>query len=526
MNLKKIIIFLILTLTPMLFGIGVLASEVPMRGVWVSTVYGLDFPSSATTDSRKLKTEIDTIVANCKETGYNTIFFQVRPSADSFYPSYVFPWSKYLTGQNGLAPADGFDPLAYFIEVCHENSIELHAWINPYRVTKGSDAELNSLSASHPAKLNPQWLVKYTDGNYYFNPGIPEVQDLVYGGVAEILQNYNVDGIHLDDYFYPGVDFDDAEAYQKYNNGNFSNIADWRRNNVDEMVRGLHKLAGLYGKEFGVSPSGIWDNYKDNPLGSNTNGRSSYSQLYADTRGWVKKGYVDYIAPQVYWEFGHKLADFETVTLWWADVCSDTDVKLYIGLASYNGAGAKESSVWYGGKETLKQMEFVSKDTRIDGEIHFRYKLIWEDEKIKNTIKNYYAKDEFSDNASDYIPPKQNETQDEIKVYVNGRKIEFDTLPMVENERIMVPMRAVFEALDAVVRWDGATNTAIAEKDGDIMKVQIGSYVLKLNDERHLVDTPAKILNNRTLMPLRAISEAFKYDVKWDGVTKTVSING
>lgn len=536
MSLKKLAFILTLVLLPVLFSISANASEEPMHGVWVSTVYGLDFPSVATTDSSKLKADIDTIVKNSKDTGYNTIFLQVRPSSDSFYPSDVFPWSKYLTGKNGQAPSDGFDPLKYWVDTCHANGMKIHAWINPYRVTKGGEAELNQLASNHPAKQHPEWLVKYSDGNYYFNPGIPEVQDIVYNGAAEILENYNVDGMHMDDYFYPGPDFNDKLTYQKYNNGKFSNIADWRRNNVDNLVRTLHNLSSLYGIEFGISPSGIWDNMKDNPLGSNTNGRSSYRQLFADSRGWVKKGYIDYIAPQVYWEFGHSAADFQTVAYWWADVCDGTGVKLYIGLASYNGAEAKADSVWYGGKETIKQMDFVAADSRIAGEIHFRYKLINESEPMRKAIKNYYAQ---SSSGYEEVPvvkpepepePEVNEpakpsVSSDITIYVNGSRVKFDTAPVIENDRILVPMRAVFEALGADVTWEQNINTAIAERNGQVMKVQPGSYILRLYDERYLLDVPPMVVDQRILMPLRAISEAFGYSVGWDNQTKTVTIN-
>jgi len=535
MKLNKIIFVFTFVLLSLLTVISASAEEDKMYGVWVSTVYNLDYPNNPTTNSETLKNEIDQIVKTSKEIGFNTIFFQVRPCADSFYPSDFFPWSKFLTGTNGIAPDNGFDPLKYFIEKCHENSMDIHAWVNPYRVTKDGDAELNSLSADHPAKINPGWLVKYSDGNYYFNPGIPEVQDYVYGGVAEILQNYEVDGVHLDDYFYPGPDFNDQATYQKYNNGQFSNIADWRRNNVDNMVRSLHNLSGLYGVDFGISPIGIWDNKKSNSLGSNTNGRSSYTQLFADSRGWVKKGYVDYIAPQVYWNFGNDAADYGIVTKWWEDVCKDTDVKLYIGLATYRGEGADVNSPWYGGKETLKQMEYNSTSPVIDGEIHFRYKFVRDNSDIKTTIKTYYNTGSESssnignstENEQPVVPPvNQSTPKNEITVYVNGKKVEFDTPPIAENGRTLVPMRAVFEALGATVEWEEESNSAVAVKGDNVMEVQVGSYVLKYNGERYLVDTPAKIVNNRTLMPLRAISEIFGYGVEWDQDTYSVYIEG
>jgi len=511
----------------MLFSIGVCASEEPMRGVWVSTVYNLDYPSVATTDSGKLKSEIDTIVNNIKDTGYNAVFLQVRPSADSIYPSSYFPWSRYLTGTNGTAPANGFDPLKYWVEVCHANSLEIHAWINPYRVTKNSDTELNSLSYNHPAKQHPEWLVKYSDKNYYFNPGIPEVRSLVCNGVNEILKNYKVDGIHMDDYFYPGAEFNDSATYQQYNQGKFSSIADWRRNNVDELVKSLHTIANAYGVEFGISPSGIWDNLSSNPLGSNTRGMSSYTQLYADSRGWVKKGYVDYIAPQIYWEFGYAIADYEVLSKWWANVCEGTDVKLYIGLATYRGAEAGAGSAWYGGAETLKQMQYNASDSRIDGEIHFRYKLINNTSPIKNTVKSYYSgKGGASPDVPQIPMPLIGGQSSAIKVFVNGKRVMFDVAPVAENGRTLVPMRGVFEALGADVTWNQKTATATAVKNGYVMVVKEGSESLVINGNTFKLDVPAKAVQGRMLIPLRAISEGFGYKVEWNGVLKTVNIIG
>lgn len=394
MIIKKKFFFVIIAILLTNLSISAFGMEEAMHGVWVSTVYNLDFPSYPTCDSTVLKSEIDSIVLQCKKTGYNAVFLQVRPCADSFYPSKVFPWSKYLSGQSGLAPSDEFDPLKYWIQKCHEYGIELHAWINPYRITKDKDSDFEALSENHPAKLNPGWVVKYTDGNYYFNPGIPEVRDLVLNGVKEILQNYDVDGIHMDDYFYPGPDFQDALTFETHNNGQFTDISDWRRNNVNLLVESLHLLCKEYNKTFGISPSGIWDNLKDNPLGSNTRGKSSYSQLFADSRAWVKMGFLDYIAPQIYWEFGYTAADFETLSNWWADVCDDTGVKLYIGLATYRAAEATEASPWYNGKETLKQLSHIENDPRISGEIHFRYKLIDGDKNLKRVISDYYKRNE------------------------------------------------------------------------------------------------------------------------------------
>lgn len=205
-RLLALVLACVLTLVTPAFAAGTPSASEEMRGVWVSSVYNLDYPSSPTTDPDKLRAEADEILDNCVKWGLNAVFLQVRPSGDALYKSDLFPWSKYLTGSVGTAPQDGFDPLEYWVEAAHKRGLELHAWINPYRITRGKDTEWNQLPSTHPAKMNPDWVVKYSDGNYYFNPGLQQVRDLVTRGAVEIAQNYDVDGLHMDDYFYPGSD--------------------------------------------------------------------------------------------------------------------------------------------------------------------------------------------------------------------------------------------------------------------------------------------------------------------------------
>ena len=382
--MNKIIILTLLLI--FVSSLTVAANEIPIRGVWISTVYNLDFPSKQTTNSDDLKNEIDDIVKNISEIGFNAVFLQVRPSSDAIYPSEIYPWSRYLTGKQGISPDKNFDPLKYWIDKCHEYSIELHAWINPYRITKDKDKEFETLSQNNPAVLNSVWVVKYSDGNYYYNPAVPEVRNLVTKGVKEIIEKYDVDGIHMDDYFYPGTDFDDAKEYKKYNNGEFTDIGDWRRNNVNLLVKSIYEAVKTCGKDvvFGISPSGIWANKSQNELGSDTKGKSSYYEMYADTRKWVKENMLDYLAPQIYWEFGYNIADYEVISKWWADVFEDSDVNLYIGLADYRTIDASDTSPWYMGEEIRRQMDYNYKISQIDGEIHFRYKMI-------NNKTNYNA---------------------------------------------------------------------------------------------------------------------------------------
>ena len=375
------------------------AGDIEMKGIWVSTVYSLDYPASPTTDSSALKAQADRILDNSKAMGMTAVFLQVRPSADALYDSAYYPWSKYLTGKQGTAPGGGFDPLAYWVQAAHDRGLELHAWINPYRVTRGGDAEYAAMSADNPAKQHPEWLVKYSN-NYYFDPALPEVRELVVNGALEIVNNYDVDGIHLDDYFYPGRDFNDAASYAKYGQG-FSDIGDFRRDNVNQLIRTLDERLHAADSDisFGVSPFGIWANNTTRPEGSATRGTESYSDYYADTVYWAKEGIVDYLAPQIYWNIGYSIADYSVLVKWWSDTLKNTDTDLYIGLADYRSAQATDSSsVWYGTSELKRQMDLNRSTAGVSGEIHFRYRLMQEDANIPGFLSDYYAKE--SNNGS------------------------------------------------------------------------------------------------------------------------------
>lgn len=380
-----------------------------MRGVWVSTVYNLDYPSAGTTDAAALRKQADKILDGAKSMGMNAIFLQVRPSSDAIYPSDIFPWSEYLTGKQGTAPAEGFDALKYWVDGAHRRGIELHAWLNPYRITKGKDAEWATLSPKNPAKLHPEWVVKH-DGNYYYNPGIPEVRDLVVRGVQEILDRYAVDGIHLDDYFYPGTDFNDAAAFQKYGTG-FANIADWRRDSVNKLVAALDQTVHAKSKTlaFGISPSGVWDNQPANARGSKTNGGNpSYSKNYADGLAWIKAGTIDYICPQIYWYIGQTAADYQILTDWWASAVRGTDVRLYIGEAAYKVDDKAAGAAWAGATELMKHMALCAKNSEIDGNIFFRYGSFDTASGIRTALTQYYAANAIvSPSTTQQSPPAE-----------------------------------------------------------------------------------------------------------------------
>lgn len=370
-----------------------------MRGVWVSSVANIDYPSQQGLSADQLKSEADTILNNIAAMGLNTVFLQVRPSADALYQSALFPWSRYVSGTAGQAPDGDFDVLAYWVEGAHSRGLQLHAWLNPYRITRDGKEELDALPETSPAKQHPEWVVEY-EGNYYFNPGLPAVQQLVVDGAAEIVRNYDVDGIHLDDYFYPGTDFNDAAAYARYGE-DFDDIGDWRRDNVNTLIASLDETVHAINPElsFGVSPAGIWDNKADNPKGSDTNGRSSYREIYCDSVEWVKRGTVDYICPQLYWSIGYEIADFEVLVDWWQDIVSTSDVALYIGIGAYRAAEAEPGDVWYGTAELERQLDMLDNSIDIQGEVFFSYASLMEAQGCSDFLTAHYAE------KDDGIPP-------------------------------------------------------------------------------------------------------------------------
>ena len=274
-----------------------------VRAVWVS-IAGGDFPSYDNLSANKLKQEIDAIVDNVYSYGLNTIYFQVRSHSDSMYNSSIFPTASALVENQGdTAP---MDVLEYFIEKAHSKNIELHAWINPYRVSSRSHST-SSLAGTNPAVLHPDWIVKHfnddgSEGGIFYDPALPEVRRLVVDGVMEIVENYDVDGIHFDDYFYPynnAKNFEDNSSYEKYGEG--KNRDDWRRENVDLLVRNVYTSIknSKPSVKFGISPFGVWAKKTAScPEGTEGLGwpLQSYSDIYADTRNWIVNGWVDYIS--------------------------------------------------------------------------------------------------------------------------------------------------------------------------------------------------------------------------------------
>ena len=296
------------------------------RGAWIQCVNG-QFKGVGT---EKMQQTLTYQLDELQRMGCNAIIFQVRPECDALYESRLEPWSYYLTGEQGRAPQPYWDPLAWMVSQCHQRGMELHAWINPYRA-KTKVAHRNA--SNHVVAQHPERCFQY-DGLTLLNPAMKENRDYICEVVRDIISRYDVDGLHIDDYFYPypvpGVKIPD-EAYYRADTGGFSTIGDWRRHQVNlfiqEMQRTIRQTKPWV--KFGVSPFGIYRNQKNDPQGSRTNGLQNYDELYADVLLWVDNQWIDYCVPQIYWEIGNKAADYNELIHWWNDHCEK--VPLVIG---------------------------------------------------------------------------------------------------------------------------------------------------------------------------------------------------
>ena len=284
------------------------------RGAWIQCVNG-QFQGMGTSKMQQtLAYQLDEL----QKDGVNAIIFQVRPECDALYASSIEPWSRFLTGVQGRAPQPYWDPLQWMIEQCHARGMELHAWINPYRARTKTTKELAS---NHIKVRKPQNCFEY-DGLTILNPGIPENRDYICEVARDIVTRYDVDGIHMDDYFYPypvaGQAIPDGAQFRQNNNG-ISNLGDWRRNNVNLFIKQFYKTIheAKPWVKVGISPFGIYRNKRSAAIGSLTNGTQNYDDLYADVLLWVNNGWLDYCVPQIYWEIGNKAADYDTLIRWW-----------------------------------------------------------------------------------------------------------------------------------------------------------------------------------------------------------------
>lgn len=362
-------------------------TQKPVRGLWVSNVLNIDLP--VIEDIQTYKNHVITMLDTCLSYNINTIYFQVRTTNDAFYESKLNPYSRYLTGQEGKKPE--FDVLNWIIKETKKRSIEFHAWCNPYRLSVDGKLSLEDYLQTcddlNFAKRNKDVIIADQNGKLILNPAKLKVQKFIIDSMKELATNYDIDGIHFDDYFYPysGLhkELNDLLDYEHRDKKDLS-LADFRRNNVSAVIQGVHDmLKDLNPKiRFGVSPFGIWKNKSSDPLGSNTGSAcsESFSGQFADSYKWVKEEMVDYIVPQIYWEFGHKIAPFADICDWWVDLCRDTKVDLYIGHAAYRLGDDNEFANPY---ELVNQVKYTNQFQEVKGNIFFTYSTFIDKEKSK-----------------------------------------------------------------------------------------------------------------------------------------------
>lgn len=396
--MRIIILFLILILN---FNHSIAQESVPreFRGVWVATVGNIDWPSDKNLSSEEQKREIISLLDLFKSLNFNAIIFQIRPAADAFYNSKYEPWSFYLNGENNKAPFPYYDPLAFIISETHKRGMEFHAWLNPYRaVVNYQEYRSNPFPLTYEKS---EWFINYGK-NKYFDPGLPEVRAYTNKVVTDIVQNYNIDAIHFDDYFYPykikNQAFDDTRSFKTFGGDFYPDQQDnWRRQNVNSIIKELHhtikKLKPWV--QFGISPFGVWRNKADDLRGSATQaGQTNYDDLYADIVLWMRNGWVDYILPQAYWHIGHDKADYKEVVQWWAENSFGTN--LYIGHGLYRLGNKKEDQAWNTKNPTQieRQLDLNTELSQIQGSVFFSAKSFIKNPYQINQLleKNYFQK--------------------------------------------------------------------------------------------------------------------------------------
>jgi len=458
-----------------------------MRAVWVATVKNIDFPSYAKLSVDEQKKEFTDMLDNFSEIGINAIMFQVRPAADAFFPSEFEPWSEWLTGKQGKAPEPYYDPLEFMIEECHKRNIEFHAWVNPFRAV--ATIEFADIAKNHITNTKPKWFFTY-DINKYFDPGIPEVRDYVRDIIVDIVKRYDIDGVHFDDYFYPYPKRDsynrimkipDNKTFLKYK-GDFDNIADWRRNNmnlfIEEVSKGIKQADPKM--VFGVAPSGVWRNKSQDPEGSDTRGLAHYDYLYSDVLAWLKNDWIDYVAPQLYWPIGNKYADYKTLVDWWSK--HTYGKHLYIGLGVYRANKDASSFAWRNPNEIPNQIKLFRENPNVKGCILYKAKpLLQNNLGIKDSLKNNFFAVHVSTPSMPWLE------QIDTSLVADLTDNEKDT---TSETKLTTPKELNFQKLGNKIILSWKSNTDNQEKKEHIYNVyKFRKYDFKFANENDIYKT-------------------------------------
>lgn len=391
--LQCFLVFVILFLANDAIGQFQRSSLYEFRGVWVATVTNIDWPSEKGLNVPQLKKEVQEILNLQEKLGMNSIILQVRPAGDAIYPSELEPWSVYISGEQGKAPENNFDPLQYWIDEAHKRDLELHAWINPFRASLNIS---DSLHYSHPAKKHPEWAIQYgTKLNY--NPGLAEVRQHLLNVIKDLIDRYELDGIHMDDYFYPypiaGETFNDSTTYIQQLDFNAPlSIHDWRRENINIFIESVSKLINEQKPwiRFGVSPFGVWRNQSDDARSSDTKaGITCFDDLYADVLRWTDEGWLDYVAPQVYWSTQDKAVNYSKLIKWWNQEVPNRDVYIGHGIYKINGT----QPYWDNPEEVGEQIRLSRELRNVKGNIFFSHKhFVRENNQLNKVLSENYFK--------------------------------------------------------------------------------------------------------------------------------------
>ncbi|SDD25897.1 Uncharacterized lipoprotein YddW, UPF0748 family [Algoriphagus faecimaris] len=353
--------------------------EIPreFRGVWIATVVNIDWPEAGTDPWPKQKSDFIALLDHYKKLNFNAVIVQVRTAGDAFYPSRYAPWSRYLTGKEGKAPNTTENPLTWMIKQAHDRGLEFHAWLNPYRAT--FDDKTNLLSSEHDFNLHRDWMLKY-GSKYYYDPGMPAVKEKLVAVIKELVENYSIDAIHFDDYFYPykigNQVFPDQKSYTQYKKPGQS-LEDWRRQNVNELIRAAHEVIKNTKPwvQFGISPFGVWRNSDKDPKGSSTRaGQTNFDDLYADPLAWMQNGWIDYLIPQIYWSMDYDLASYQKLNDWWSANSFGTNV--YIGNGPYKIRDNADKA-WENPREINNQVNYTRTLPTIQGNAFFSAKSLF-----------------------------------------------------------------------------------------------------------------------------------------------------
>ncbi len=484
-----------------------------VRAVWITTVYNSDFPKNID-DPIKQQEEFISYLDELQSIGINTIMIQVRPTADALYESEINPWSNVLTGTQGKYP--GYDPLEFMVEQAHKRGMEIHAWLNPYRVTT-SGKTISDLSDDHPAKENPSWIFEYNDALYY-NPELEVVKVHIEETVRELVNNYDIDGVHFDDYFYPS-------GYPlSYDTERDGVEANERREHVNEMVRRVSQVIDETDSDvvFGISPMGIWKNDYSDISGSSTNGGESYYSVYADTRTWIQEGWIDYVVPQIYWEIDHAQADYETLVDWWSDEVAGTDVDLYIGQGLYKDVVAEQ---------IIQQLQINEKYEEVDGSVFFTMDDILENrQNARDQLIEYYGgsnttKEEVVQENTDGKLQVSKNPNGTIQLVINNKLTNPTVAPYLEDGTTLVPVRIISEELGAYVGWNETTKQITIKKDGIEILLTLDSDKAIVNGASTDISLAPKLISDTTMVPIRFISEQLNTIVEWEPENLVIRVN-